>query len=71
MIDNIIYKDDNGLVMDIDVSSSGSSTNIVYPDIKGFTVDISITHTGSATNILFPQQLLEHVTLNTERISIS
>lgn len=57
--------------MDIDVSSSGSSTNIVYPDIKGFTVDISTTHTGSATNILFPQQLLEHVTLNTERISIS
>lgn len=63
MLDNILYPDLYGAVLDIDVSNSGSSTNVLYKDTRGFIQDIEQIHTGEATSILYPNEVLEILTL--------
>lgn len=59
MIDSILYSDVDGLILDIDVSSTGSASNILYTGIKGSVQNISLNSTGSINNILFDDDLLE------------
>lgn len=59
MIDNVLYQDTSGLIMDIDVSNSGSAAKVLYKDTKGFTQNISMVHTGSITSVLYPKEVLE------------
>lgn len=63
MLDNILYPDINGAVLDINVSNSGSATNVLYKDNIGFIQDIEQIHTGQANSILYPNEVLEILTL--------
>ncbi len=59
MVDNILYPDTEGMVLEIDVSNSGPASSVLYSGINGIHQNISVTHNGSATNILYPAELLE------------
>lgn len=56
MIDNILYPDSYGLILDIDVSNSGSCQHVLYKDDSGYVQDISVVNNGSCQNILYPKQ---------------
>lgn len=60
-IDNILYKESDGLMLDINVSHSGPASNILFDDVPGFVENISQVHTGSVNNILFGENLMEIV----------
>lgn len=59
MLDNILYTDINGLILDINVSNSGSCTNVLYKDILGYISNISMVHTGSINSVLYPHEIVE------------
>ena len=68
MLDNILYPDIYGPILDIAVSNSGSATNVLYKDTKGFMQHIEQIHTGEATSVLYPEEVLEIVTLICDNI---
>ena len=68
MIDNILYEDASGLILDINVSNTGPASNILYTGIKGTMQNISLNNTGSISNILFEENLLEVLPLSPAEI---
>ena len=68
MIDNILYEDVTGLILDINVSNAGSVNNILYTDVRGIMQNISLNNTGTINNILFADNLLEVLPLSTAEI---
>lgn len=59
MLDNILYDDNYGQIVDITVSNSGQASNILYKDLKGFTQNIEQIHSGEAENLLFPKTTMQ------------
>jgi hypothetical protein len=72
MIDNILYKDDNGLILTVATQSTGSSSNILYSGVSKSILIISTQSNGPCDKILYPHSIMEDIILLVpERVYIS
>ena len=63
MLDNIVYEDIDGLILDIEISSVGQSDKILYKDISGFMENIDQINSGESSHILYRNEIMEVLTL--------
>lgn len=63
MLDNIVFEDVSGQILDISMSSVGECDNVLYKDTFGFIENIELTSVGEASHILYRNEILEIVTL--------
>jgi len=63
MLDNIVYEDVDGLILDIELSSIGSSNNVLYKDVSGFIENINQVNSGESSHILYKNEIMEVLTL--------
>jgi len=71
MLDNILYPDNIGQNLVINVTNSGPSQHICYNNILGSLLNVNIIHTGAINNILYPEELLQTLKLLTSNQEIS